>query len=43
MVGYDVGPRTRMTINLAYQNRDSDFDDRGYDGLHLGLSIIYGF
>jgi hypothetical protein len=42
-LGYDVGPRTRMTINVAYQTRDSDFEMRGYDGVHAGLSMIYGF
>jgi hypothetical protein len=42
-LGYDVGPRTRMTINFAYQTRDSDFEVRGYDGVHVGLSMIYGF
>jgi opacity protein-like surface antigen len=42
-LGYDVGPRTRMTIDLTYQNRNSDFDERGYDGVHFGVSVIYGF
>lgn len=42
-LGYDVGPRTRMTLNLGYQNRYSDFDNRRYDGLRVGASIFYGF
>jgi opacity protein-like surface antigen len=41
--GYDVGPRTRMTVDLGYRKRNSDFDVRGYDGVGFGVSIIYGF
>ena len=42
-VGYDIGPRTRFTGALSYQNRQSDFDNRSYDGLRLGTSIVYAF
>jgi hypothetical protein len=43
-LGYDIGPRTRMTVGVVYQDRRSDFsDDRRYDGFRIGLSMIYGF
>jgi Putative beta-barrel porin 2 len=42
-VGYDVGPRTRMTVGLLYQDRRSDFDVRRYDGVRFGVSMIYSF
>ena len=42
-LGYDIGPRTRFTAGLSYQNRHSDFDNRSYDGLRVGTSIVYAF
>ena len=42
-LGYDVGPRTRMTLGLVYQDRRSDFNNRRYDGIRVGASMIYGF
>jgi hypothetical protein len=42
-LGYDIGPRTRTTVGLAYQIRYSDFDVRGYHGARLGASVVYGF
>ena len=42
-LGYDIGPRTRFTAGLSYENRNSDFDNRSYDGLRLGTSIVYAF
>jgi hypothetical protein len=42
-LGYDIGPRTRFTAGLSYQNRKSDFENRSYDGLRVGTSIVYAF
>jgi hypothetical protein len=41
--GYDMGPRTRFTTSVSYQDVRSDFDRRIYDGLRLGTSVEYGF
>jgi hypothetical protein len=42
-VAYDLGRRTRFTTGLSYQNRRSDFDNRSYDGLRLGTSVVHAF
>jgi hypothetical protein len=42
-LGYDLGPRTRFTTGLSYQYRQSDFEERSYDGLRVGTSVAYGF
>jgi hypothetical protein len=42
-LGYDVGPRTRLTVGLRYEDRHSDFITRGYDGVRVGVSMFYGF
>ncbi len=42
-VGYQVRPVTRFTVRLSYQDRQSDYAYRTYDGLRLGTSVVYGF
>jgi hypothetical protein len=42
-VSYDLGPRTRLTTGLSYQYRQSDFEQRSYDGLRLGTSLVHAF
>jgi hypothetical protein len=42
-LGYDIGPRTRFTTGLSYQYRQSDFENRSYDGLRVGTSIVHAF
>jgi len=42
-LGSAVGTRTRMTFDVGYLNRNSDFDERGYSGLRFGLSMVYSF
>ena len=42
-LGYNVGPRTRMILGLVYSDRRSDVSARRYDGLRVGVSMIYSF
>jgi hypothetical protein len=41
-LGYEVGPRTRITTAISYQTRRSASDDRSYDGFRIGTSFTYG-
>jgi hypothetical protein len=42
-IGYLPGRRTQVTTSMSYQNRQSELDDRSYDGLVVGTSVAYAF
>jgi hypothetical protein len=42
-VGYQAHPGTRISVAVSYQNRLSDRDDRTYNNVRLGATVVYGF